>query len=153
MEHLEDVWDFMGREEQEDELTVWMNSCRATARVKAGHCTPDVHCGVWEKASLKGLERAGTSSPSIVQKCGSDTSSSHPVVATRTSLVTSQTWESLPPSHTRVYFLRVSSPSLPEGLRLAGTSGDSLVQCSSRGTGTGTQDHVKMHFEHLHNLS
>lgn len=72
--------------------------CRATAQVKAGHCTPGVHCGVWEKASLKGWERAGTSSSSIMQKCGSDTSSSHPAVASRTSLVTSQAWERLSPS-------------------------------------------------------
>lgn len=55
------------------------------------------------------------------------------------SLVTSQAWQRLPlPTQAgRVYFLRVSSlpfPSLPEGPRLAGTSGDHLVQCSSRET-------------------
>lgn len=87
----------------------------------------------------KGWDQQPLHPAKVWAKCGPDTSSSRPTVASRTPLVTSQAWQRLPlPTQAgRVYFLRGSSPpfpSLPEGPRLAGTSGDHLVQGSSRET-------------------
>lgn len=63
---LEAGWDLLGREEEDDELTVsFQGHCVGQIRPA---CTPDVHYGGWEKASCKGLERADISSPSTLQR-------------------------------------------------------------------------------------
>lgn len=60
------VWDMLGREEDDDELIV--SSQGHCMQQSSPACTHDVHYGRWEKASYKGLERSGISSPSTLQR-------------------------------------------------------------------------------------